>query len=265
MRHRLHSKTTFGFSIIELLAAMTILVIIVGLMSMMMMRVRELWDSTTARERCTRDARAALDALGNDLEQAMTDTNLFFVTSVSTQKIEGLTFNASRLYLVTLTDSMSADERPLAEIEYRVEAETNLLGEATGFNRLVRRSQTFPARAAEGFSPLGPDTIETLKAAPVASGVVGFSVGISTNAAQAAELSIEWDSREDTPRLPLHADIYLELMTREHITQSLQLAAQRKDTFVERHKYRYSRRVAISAAIADRLYASTVNEGDNDE
>ena len=248
-------RHTRAFSVTELLAAMAMLVVIVGLLAMLLTRTRDLWSTTTHRERCIAEARATLDLIAADIEQSITDTNLHFVVSVTTQSLAGVEMPSSTIYCVRL-DNRAGEFRPLTELDFRIEPQTNATGSGTGRYILARRANRLPLIEATATPPLGPDKILTQRATPLSSGVVGLVAGVSAAPTDPTRLLGSWDSRTDTPRLPHH---------QETLRKAVQLTGARRAEFTERKKLRFTRRVALDAATADTLYSTAITEQADDQ
>ncbi len=251
-----------GFNIIELMAAMSLLVIITAIMVSLLSRTRDIWNSTGNRQQCVTNARNALDLMASDIEQSTIATNLHFVLSISTNAVENAPFEQSNLYFVRL-GHRTGGFRPVTEINYSIEQETNSTGAVTGRNILARRLRRIPIydplSPAES-RPLGPEALLRTPYEPVAKGVAGFSIGLPESSSNLFELVSEWDSRKDTPMQPPYLDIHIETLSRNDSYNAASLSGKQKSLFMERNKLRFSRRIVIDAYSSQNIYTDSEKE-----
>ena len=66
-----------GLSLIELLSSLTILVIMIGLLAIVLNNATDVWGSTRSRSRLIVQGRTALETIGQDLRQAVVNTNSY--------------------------------------------------------------------------------------------------------------------------------------------------------------------------------------------
>jgi uncharacterized protein (TIGR02599 family) len=118
-----------GFSLIELLAAMAILMVIVVMMTTIFSNSDRVWDMGTGRANNCSDGRAAMNMMAHDLEYAVADDILTFVidygpasqNAVGRSDLTTYGFTNSEVCFVSFEQNLPEDAgRTAREVHYYV-------------------------------------------------------------------------------------------------------------------------------------------------
>ena len=126
-----------GFSLIEILVAVSILVVIVLMMSMVFHQSNVAWDSGTRKAEGNMTARAVLGFMARELSQAVSSSNIL---------VNDIAHDSADITFVTLTGANSATQRVARRITYRLDEGT-----------IMRQERSRKAGAGYGGSWSGRD------------------------------------------------------------------------------------------------------------
>lgn len=228
MRHRPAS----GFTLIELLTSLTILAVIVGMLAVMLSASLDVWRGSQARTRILIRGRTAMDAIAQDLRQAVAYTN---VTIGDDQiPIYGATNNWILFTRVRATPA--TNQYATETVHYGMDA-TN------GAFALARRSMRTPLAS-----------VGTTNLLPVADGLAAlrFTPPADTNATGIGAVQ---------PYL----DVYMEFLDAPDVKAASRLSGTNQNDFVERHVVRFGQRVFFAACrdLAFSIATPTTNASTN--
>lgn len=256
-----------AFTLVELLGAMTVLLLILSIMATLLGESGRLWRMGTDRNRHLSGARATLDMIATDLQQAVANSNLVFYITSSFQdppnqddpfEILGFPCDEIFFYRIVATPRTPAD-RSIERVWYGADLETDRNGRIRE-GRLIRKTQALPADATPPVWPElswpdpTPQEIEAAlgdlaaaRPAPLLDRLAGirFSAEMPDGTAfyppDDGTLSAAY-----TNALPAYVDIYLELLTPAEIRRAAGLPPNRQADFVDRHVIRLTRRVTLN-------------------
>lgn len=118
-----------GFSLIELLSAVAILMIIVAMMTMIFTESNRSWDIGTSRADNNSAGRAALHMIAHDMQYAIADSNITFIMRPDRSNVVSYGFANDEICFVSLQhDSSGGTNRTAREIIYSVNEDTDRLG-----------------------------------------------------------------------------------------------------------------------------------------
>ena len=270
-------KTSRAFTLIELLAAITILMVIVSIMGVIFAETDRAWHLGTGRVESNNEGRAALNMIAHDLQYALADEYLFFTlredifrprpggVPVSEWPVISYGFTNSEACFISLQqDAQSggspAEKRATREIYYwmRQKTDTGTFGGAPlGRYELVRTSLgTY--RPSSGHNAYGDidwyhpssgastDRHTSTARGTIADNVTAFGLFAPDDTGY---ISREYYSEDYGNRLPEYVDIFLEVLSDKDAIQAADLKQRygsldsRTVQFVERHARRYTTRV----------------------
>jgi prepilin-type N-terminal cleavage/methylation domain-containing protein len=221
-----------GLTLIELLVSFAILGIIVGTLALALHTATGNWHQSQERTRTIARGRAAMDALAQDLRQAVATTN-FPVTLTN----DLATYNATNHAIQFLRLLPAAGTN-----SYAVSAEIIGVADASnGTYRLARWSLPLQTGAAASLPGTWDDAWVTRASSTpllLADGLAAlqFSCPVDTNGAFQAG-GMPWP----------YLDIYLELLGDDDTRTVATLSGTNQTLFVERHVLRFSQRVFLPA------------------
>lgn len=135
-----HFKLSSGFSLLELIAAMTILVVVIGILGRIVTDTQRVWRLGADRARLATSVRSAFAMLEEDLSAAVADTNLTF----HAEQMDSIDF-------FRIVANHASTNRAIRQVAYFVES--NVLVRAT-------RDLTFDeALEAQAISPESSDAL----------------------------------------------------------------------------------------------------------
>ncbi len=108
-------KRSSGFSLLELIAAMTILVIVIGILGRIVTDTQRVWRHGADRARITASARAAFAMLEEDLSAAVANSNLVF-------HLENDEQGSSLSFYRLMIRSEPSTNRAIRQVRYHVES-----------------------------------------------------------------------------------------------------------------------------------------------
>jgi hypothetical protein len=235
-----------GFTAIELVSAVTVLMLIAVMLGLIFTKGDRIWTRGTDAARHRGAGRAVLEFITQDLEHAVADSRFPFVLTLDagTNTVAGP--SPSDLRFVTRA-ALGSDgtNRAVTAVAYRVEA-TEPTGTAAAGLALVRIARAVSNHLDEAAADnlyWQTNWVEhplTGSTGVLAQSVTAFRLGVPD---QYAGVWGEYDSRDFTNRLPFALDVFLELLPREAATRLAQLPPERQSRFLEQNAVRYTTRV----------------------
>lgn len=247
----MHRDSTSGFSLIEILVAMALLVLLVTVSAMIYSATEDAWTIGTTRGEADRSGQNAVRMLRNDLQSAIAGTNLTFI--LRPDRDTNLTcygLDNDELCMVTLTATAGGSNRVGRAIHYYVDRMPGI--EGSNRFQLVRAVATIAADAGTGHLanaywnpswyedfPLGGG--RPSDATPAALNISAFLVGAVDEDGNA------WRWMAFTNSLPRAVDIFLETMSDRAALQAADMTAHglTPTNFVEQNARRFSTRVFL--------------------
>jgi prepilin-type N-terminal cleavage/methylation domain-containing protein len=253
--------TRSGFTLIEILAAVAVLFVLVGIVGAIFTESDRAWNLGTGRAMNNNEGRAALNMIAHDLQYAVADDRLTFHMGpdrdlAAAKKPYGYT-NLTEICFVSMEHDSSGTDTPRTarEIHYYVREEPNTkstLGTSYTSYELVRHywSSEIVNDAsnhcyfnANWYKTGGSNPGRPTAGGPIAANVVGFSVF-------APGATNKYDSIDYTNQLPQYVDIYLELLNERDAAE----AAKASDrNYIERATRRYATRIYFHNAPGYRI------------
>ncbi len=242
-----------GFTLIEVLAALTVLSVMVMLLGRLFNDSSKAWSTGTARADIDNAARSTFDFLSQEIGQAVVDDLIpLVVTSNATTNDLGLQSDAIRL--VALCNK--AERRQTTSTTYRdsqallyfvSEVSTN---QTAGLWR--RTSEKFDiggilakayAKNTSWLTDLSMTTA-TFDANVIAPEVIRLKVSVTTtNVTATAQQTFTNGYDSETHGLPLWMDLYLELMSAQDVTRAALLTGAARSEYIRQKARRYSGRI----------------------
>ncbi len=237
-----------AFSLIELLAAMTILIILIGALTMIYTHLDKVWTQGTGRADCNTAGQAAINMIGHDLEHAVADNILSFAMRADRSSITSYGLTNDEICFVSLEGTNSTAggiNRTALEVQYWVRNTgsgyqlvrgclTNDIGLSTSSAANCYWNKLWYMDASAGAGR--PDSI----AAVVAENVAGFSLVAANSTGNIVD---DYESAAQGDRLPEYVDVCLELLDEQAANQAAQMTATNVSDFVEQKLRRYTTRV----------------------
>jgi len=219
---RTKNASRHGLTLIELLSSFVILAIIVSLLAMTLNSATDNWRESQARTRVVAQARAMMDAMSQDIRQAVADTNFLITVAADPATYYGATTNTSIQFYRLIA-------RP-ATNQYAVEEVCYGMAPSNGTFQLCRWSQDVYASGSSSPESLSP-SVSHINARTLADGLAALRF---------APLSTFTNT-------PPYIDIYFELLGDDDCRTSTTLSDMDQRKFVERHVLRFSQRVFLPA------------------
>lgn len=241
-----------AFTLVELLVAMTVLLLILGIIATILGESGRLWRLGTDRSRQLAAGRAALDMIAADLEQSVAGGNLVFALigngedgpagNGSAFSIHGFACNEIFFHLVGAA-LPPPGSRAVKQVWYGPQ-EMGGAGNGSGRYRLVRRRHALandqPPPTENYFEDLADAETE-----PLLDGLAGVRFAATMHC------GMDFADIEDayTNALPAYVDIYLELLAPAVARRAAGMEDEaRRADFIERNLLRLTRRVALNPA-----------------
>lgn len=228
-----------GFTIIELLAAMSILVFIVLMMTRVFSDATSAWTLGAERITTATEGRAVMDFMVNELTQAVADEDLTFKLSSSVNfGVSAYGAASDELYFGAVVQAgLSSNKRNLDQFAYFIapmlDENENIMPNRY---RLVRTRRTASMYASqvnrqnsiyrkeqwwEHMNPTAGYSEEAMNdgqgSETIAENVSAFEVWTWSEKSNGYEP--DYDSRDYDDLLPLWADVYLEMLSEEDAQQ----------------------------------------------
>jgi type II secretory pathway pseudopilin PulG len=231
MEHRERGERKCGFSLLELLCAMAILMIIVLMISTIFAESDKTWTLGTNRADNNATGRAAVNMIANDLQYAVADNVLAFKMQPDRNNLQSFGFANSEICFVSLQNDCNTNTKPSTrtalEMAYYVDATTNNVapyGQRYELKRAYWDSAlvTDPTRHCYGGGTNGPNKWFDLAGRPSTNtGVLAQNVtGLGF---YCPDGSSTYDSTANNNQLPQFVDIWLEILNDRPAAQVGQL------------------------------------------
>jgi prepilin-type N-terminal cleavage/methylation domain-containing protein len=238
---------TAGFTLIELLAAMAVLVVIVLMMGRLFADSVRTWAVGNKQVENSSNGRAVVNYIARELAMAVADEKLTFrlqsdfgavITGANTEKPYGL-YDSDAIRFVTLSGipDNSDKHRAAVQVQYYMalmkDANNNNIPYRYRLLRSFRNDFKGPSYQAYKWPPVdwtfatGPNDHTPDQGGDVlAENVVSFEMWVWSDAA-AANSSFNYSSAQpgNNNRLPLWADVYLELLGESDAIKAAELSA----------------------------------------
>lgn len=247
------SNTRSGFTLIELMTAMTILIVIVMMMAMIFNDADKIWYLGTGRTLNCISGRAAMNLISHDLEYAVADERLTFRMKQDKDHVYCYGFTNDEISFVSLQNDSRDGHRAAREIFYYV---TNATGKAGALMRgyysgaIVSTNTKHCYYDKEWYDADAGGAGRPTSSGPIVEHVTAFSLFVPTN--QNGYCTSDYDStkRYDygggyflSNALPEYVDIYLEVLDEMDAVKLDALDTSLASAFVERNARRYTTRV----------------------
>jgi len=234
-----------GFSLIEVMAALTILSVMMIMLGQLFSNSSSAYRIGTGRSDMDGAARAALDFMAREIGSLQADSVL--TMSVTTTNLLGRSMDVIRFVSLSNTPEIRSGNRAYREgmeLCYTPLAYTNnsnrvFLGR-WGIEREDSGSYTCYTSTTWHTSAFSGQ--QTAWANSLAENISNFKVYVYTRAGSYAATPYT----SDTARLPLWIDLYLELLSDEHATQAALLAGSDRNEFLKQKARRYTQRVFLN-------------------
>lgn len=255
-----------AFALIELLAAVTILMIIVGMMVLVFTEAERCWTIGTGRAENNSIGRAALTAMAHDLQYAVTDSNITFVMRQDRNGLTAYGFENDEICFVSLQhDSSGSARRTAREVHYYLREDSKRPGtyqlRKGYFSKDIHdESDNSPADGYPDYKShsywnrtwyeTGGTSAESGAGNPGRPSAGGY---LADNAASLAFFArdssgmISRDYFSDDPansnRLPEYVDVFLEILNKRDAIRAAGMSGAAQKAFVDRNARRYTTRV----------------------
>ena len=254
-----------AFTMIELLAAITILMIIVSIMSVIFTESDRAWTQGTSMVERNTEGRAALNMIGHDLQYALADEMLTFAMREDAERgddMESYGFLNSEICFVSLVHQPEDNNNPRASqrIVYYVKERTVDDNSEDGLGRyqLMRvaintgNDSIDAAYDHETWYEFDRDAEEVFdNTAIIAENVTALAFFAPDGTGDIVKNYLSTDKDNDN-RLPEYVDVYLEVMGEKDAIRAAQLKTLAEEDkipeekiteFVENYSRRYTARV----------------------
>jgi hypothetical protein len=235
------ARRRLGFSLVELLASICILMIIVSLLAILFRESDRAWHIGTGRTSNNIEGRAAIDMITHDLQYAVADDVLTFVLRQDRNKIKTYDFDNDEICFVSIQhNSSGAAPRAVREVTYYLK---EMLPDAPGRFQLQRAY--FSKEIADDpnnhcYHKKDWYAVRPSFSQPIAENIAGLAFFWS-----GSDTSREYNSVNHTNQLPTYVDVYLEVLNERDAKRLVEMQARGIDPrdFVERNARRYTTRV----------------------
>ena len=264
--HATATTRTAGFSLVELLAAIAILMVIVGIMGMVFTESDRAWNVGTGRVTNMSEGRAALNMIAHDLQYAVADKTLTFRLRPDKDGVRAFGAPCDELSFVSLQHDSSESPRTAREIAYYVvvNKKTDPSGRLLNYNYQLLRQDVGDAISESGSADAHSyknrswweSRVSGTARSVLSENVASFTVYAAPNSAApktAGDLTEDYDSAASSAtsnQLPWFVDICLELLNERDALQAARMATefgsdadQRVVGFVQKSVRRYTTRV----------------------
>jgi len=230
------------------MTAMTILVVIVMMMTMIFNDADKIWYLGTGRTLNCISGRAAMNLLSHDLEYAVADDLLTFVMRQDKKLSQSYGFTNDEVCFVSLQNDSRDKARTAREVFYYV---TNSAGKAGTLMRGYYSSAIVNSNVQHCYYAKNwYDAAGRPPGSPIVEHVTAFSLFVPTN--QNGSCTSLYDSTKSyaygggyylSNSLPEYVDVYLEVLDEMDAIKVDAMAPGLAPAFVERNARRYTTRV----------------------
>jgi len=200
-----------GFTLVELLAAMSVLILIVSLCAQLFSGAQRSWRSGTGMADSAANGRAIMDYIARELQVAAADSRLrFYVTDATETAYGGNTNRQSHeLYFVAMNNDNAAANREAQQVAYYIREET-----PTGKPRFYQlmRAVAYKTSKITAYDTLSwwnnfTQSANNDNVGVMVEDVITFRVRAYNDA---GNMINSFSAAEGTNRLPAYVDIFLE-------------------------------------------------------
>jgi type II secretory pathway component PulJ len=249
-------RSNSGFSLIELFAAMAILMAVVSMMGIIFTDSDRAWTLGTGRAENNTSGRAAINMIVRDLQYAVADDLLTYVNRRDRYNIMSLGYTNDEVCCVSLQHDSKDGNRTAREIHYNLKPTTGspatyelrrgywagAISQETG-NTFARHCYHRSTWFESGDGNPGRPSYNRV----IAANVVGFAV-FACDQQDNVWREYYSDSPAHSNRTPKYVDISLEILDQRHAEQVSDMTYRGEDPayikeFVERKLRRYTSRV----------------------
>jgi len=247
-----------GFTLIELMTAMTILVVIVMMMTMIFNDADKIWYLGTGRTLNCISGRAAMGLITHDLEYAVADDLLTFAIRQDKNKSSSYGFNHDEICCVSLQNDSTDGNRAAREIFYYVadttgKVSTLMKGYYSSAIVSTNTKHCYYTRTWYDVAGRPPDS------RPIVEHVTAFSLFAPTNQNGCCKSGAYYSTNSYeygggyymSNSLPEFVDVYLEVLDEmdadklAEMEKNLLISDATKRAFIERSARRYTTRVSF--------------------
>ncbi|MDA1088505.1 MAG: prepilin-type N-terminal cleavage/methylation domain-containing protein [Verrucomicrobia bacterium] len=272
-----------AFTLIELLAAITILMLIVSMLVTIFAQSDRAWRVGTGRADTNTEGRAAINAIVQDLEYAVADDLISFIMRPDVERPEGdnisYSYTNSEISFVSMLENASPQKRNAEEVHYWVRPSTtddgNIAAKSLGRYQLMRtKVNTYekPLAGAPKDRKAYNNQLSGSSAWYMRNGDNGGRNNETNRGVLAENITalafyappatsggpprLTYDSTDaaNSNQLPLYVDVVLELLSDEDAQRAAQLESraaqsgnpqlkQQMVNFVDKNSRRYTTRV----------------------
>jgi prepilin-type N-terminal cleavage/methylation domain-containing protein len=238
-----HACGRRGFTVLEVVASITILLLLSAAIAAIFDRGNRLWSRASGREVVAREARDALRWMACDIREAMVGEHYPFVI-VGGQSNAYLGAQSDSVWLVSSRDDGVVSNRSVQVVWYGVVPAEEVNGASTG-QVLVRRTGSVSNvyDTADVYNIYwASNSVEQFDFSD--QGILAEHVGFFLAEAvdDAGRVWGAYDSRERTNQLPASVSLVVSLFDKEGAERMHQVASGGGDAaaMADRHSYRYS-------------------------
>jgi len=232
-----------GFSLIEIMAAMIILLLLMVMISTIFVSSNQAWDLATSQAENNTDGRAAIDLMADDLQYAVADPTLSFMMRRDRNVTVSYDFTNDEICFVSLQNDSDDGNRTAREIHYYVREDPASPGRyqlVRGYwsGAIVSDYANHCYYNTDWFETGGSNPGRPTANAVIADNIVGLAFFTDTGASY-------YDSRANSDRLPEYVDIYLEILSDNDAqeVENREAASYDARDFLDRRLRKYTTRV----------------------
>ena len=237
-----------GFSLVEVLAALTVLSVMVMLLGRLFNDSSTAWTTGTRRAALDSSARATLDFLSYEIGQAIVDDLIPLVVESDKTSLNALDVDSDVIRLVSLSNKAEQRSgttyRDSQALVYFVN--TTITNETAGLWRRVSEKFTSGVPLAQAYAGdpawlSSPLTTIGYDANVISPEVIRLKASVTTT--NIITRTEGYDSRVDG--LPMWLDLHLELMSEQDVMRAALLSGTARTDYIRQKARRYSGRIYL--------------------
>lgn len=232
-----------GFSLIELMAAVCILMIIVGLLTIVFRESDRAWYIGTGRASNAVEGRAAINMISHDLQYAVADDVLTFALRQDVNKLNTYGYDNDEICFVSIQHNSSGTApRAAREMMYYLK---EMLPEAPGRYQLQRAyysKEISDTPKSHSYFKKDWYKVRPSNSQVIAENVVGLSFYWPGSTTNHEYYSI---TPANSNQLPRYVDVYLEVLNERDAKRVVEMSDKgiSPNEYIERNVRRYTTRV----------------------
>jgi len=231
-----------GFTLIEVLAATTILIIILLMVSRIFTDTTRAWGVGNRDAVAGNHGRAVVDHIARELSCAVIGTNTTTLKLESDQSTTYGSIQADKLSFVALSEEpRDGTHRSARQLSFYVATTPNTAGTVVSPGYALMRRESSQLGAMTCYKDPNWHGSFTGSSVVLAEHITTFEVFMYYNSGGLPRPQTDYDSASDG--LPLMADIYVEMLSPEHARIADQLTAGNQQDYVNRNAKGYMARV----------------------